>query len=120
MIEVTIGGGMRVVYHVRDVSLDATAGGLVGSVGQLTLIDGGTVSVPSNAVYGPDCRWAPENEGVAPDIKVGGPSNRSEFQQGKGHPRPGVSMVDFRHLLVLKFWEYRRACVSTSQGRSWG
>jgi tricorn protease len=47
-----------------------TGGGMVGIGGRLTLLNGGWLSVSSNAVYGPDGKWAPENEGVAPDIEV--------------------------------------------------
>jgi hypothetical protein len=51
----------------RDLDKPETEGGVVG---HLTLMDGGMITTPSNAVYGPDGKWASENEGVAPDIEV--------------------------------------------------
>jgi tricorn protease len=47
-----------------------TWGGLVGIPGNPGLLDGGTVSVPSFAIYSPDGKWEIENVGVAPDIEV--------------------------------------------------
>ena len=47
-----------------------TWGGLVGISGYPPLIDGGSVTSPSFAVYSPDGKWEIENEGVAPDIEV--------------------------------------------------
>ena len=34
------------------------------------MIKGRSFAVPANDVYGPDGKWAPENEGIAPDIEV--------------------------------------------------
>jgi tricorn protease len=36
----------------------------------LTLMDGGSVLVPANALYTPEGQWLGENEGIAPDIEV--------------------------------------------------
>ncbi|MDA0313049.1 MAG: PDZ domain-containing protein, partial [Gemmatimonadetes bacterium] len=48
-----------------------TWGGLVKSSVHYSLIDGGTVTAPDNAVFDPiNNRWVAENEGVAPDIEV--------------------------------------------------
>jgi tricorn protease len=33
-------------------------------------MDGGFVSAPSSAVWGPEGQWDAENEGIAPDIEV--------------------------------------------------
>jgi tricorn protease len=43
---------------------------MLGLGAPLTLIDGGEVSFPYWGLYSPDGMWAPENEGVAPDIEV--------------------------------------------------
>lgn len=45
-------------------------GGLVGTLGEALVIDGGGLSAPSLAFYDRDGKWAVENEGVAPDIEV--------------------------------------------------
>jgi tricorn protease len=47
-----------------------TWGGLVGISGYPPLIDGGSVTSPSFAIYSPEGKWEIENEGVAPDIEV--------------------------------------------------
>jgi tricorn protease len=47
-----------------------TWGGLVGRAGAPSLMDGGGVSAPSSAVWGPDGAWDAENVGIAPDIEV--------------------------------------------------
>jgi len=47
-----------------------TWGGLVGTLGVPTTIDGGGITAPSLAFYDLSGRWALENEGVAPDIEV--------------------------------------------------
>ncbi|QIL74639.1 PDZ domain-containing protein [Hymenobacter sp. HDW8] len=47
-----------------------TWGGLVGISGYPVLMDGGTVTSPSFAIYSPEGKWEIENEGVAPDIEV--------------------------------------------------
>jgi tricorn protease len=47
-----------------------TWGGLVGISGYPVLMDGGTVTSPSFAIYNPEGKWEIENVGVAPDIEV--------------------------------------------------
>ncbi len=47
-----------------------TWGGLVGIQGNLELIDGGSVTVPSFAYYQNDGTWGIEGHGVDPDIEV--------------------------------------------------
>ncbi|NKB69557.1 MAG: protease [Candidatus Latescibacteria bacterium] len=48
-----------------------TWGGLVKSSVHYSLIDGGTITAPDNAVFDPVARsWIGENEGVPPDIEV--------------------------------------------------
>lgn len=49
---------------------DRTWGGLIGISGAPTLIDGGTVTVPTFRMYNPDGSWFKEGHGVDPDIKV--------------------------------------------------
>ena len=55
-----------------------TWGGLVGTLGVPTTIDGGGITAPSLAFYDLKGKWAVENEGVAPDIEV-------EIHGGRGH-----------------------------------
>ena len=48
-----------------------TWGGLVKSSVHYSLVDGGALTAPDNAVFDPATRrWIAENEGVAPDIEV--------------------------------------------------
>jgi tricorn protease len=47
-----------------------TWGGLVGTLGIPSTIDGGGITAPSLAFYDLSGKWAVENEGVAPDIEV--------------------------------------------------
>jgi tricorn protease len=48
-----------------------TWGGLVKSSVHYSLIDGGALTAPDNAVFDPiNKRWIGENEGIAPDIEV--------------------------------------------------
>jgi len=47
-----------------------TWGGLIGISGAPTLIDGGTVTVPTFRMYNPDGTWFKEGYGVDPDIEV--------------------------------------------------
>jgi tricorn protease len=47
-----------------------TWGGLVGISMFVSLIDGGTVTVPDYRIYGTDGKWIIENVGVEPDIEV--------------------------------------------------
>jgi tricorn protease len=47
-----------------------TWGGLIGISGAPTLVDGGTVSVPTFRMYDPKGTWFAEGHGVEPDIEV--------------------------------------------------
>lgn len=47
-----------------------TWGGLIGISGAPSLIDGGTVTVPTFRMYYPNGEWFPEGHGVEPDIAV--------------------------------------------------
>jgi tricorn protease len=47
-----------------------TWGGLVGRAGAPPLMDGGFVTAPSSAVWGPSGEWDAENVGIPPDIEV--------------------------------------------------
>jgi tricorn protease len=47
-----------------------TWGGLIGISGAPSLIDGGTVTVPTFRMYDPDGSWFKEGHGVDPDIEV--------------------------------------------------
>jgi len=67
-------GGDSLAYFFKQAGLGPligtrTSGGLVGTV-DLTLIDGGQVSVPGFGVYNPEGKWLAENEGIAPDIEI--------------------------------------------------
>jgi tricorn protease len=58
-----------------------TWGGLVGTIGVPTTIDGGGITAPGLAFYDVNGKWAVENEGVAPDIEV----EYSAAEVMKGH-----------------------------------
>lgn len=47
-----------------------TWGGLIGISGAPTLIDGGSVTVPTFRMYDPDGKWFKEGHGVDPDFEV--------------------------------------------------
>ncbi|MBA3949318.1 MAG: PD40 domain-containing protein [Acidobacteria bacterium] len=47
-----------------------TWGGLVGTLGFPTLMDGGNITAPNLAIWTEDEGWIVENEGVPPDIEV--------------------------------------------------
>ncbi len=47
-----------------------TWGGLIGISGAPSLIDGGSVTVPTFRMYDPDGKWFKEGHGVDPDIEV--------------------------------------------------
>jgi tricorn protease len=47
-----------------------TWGGLIGLSGSPSLIDGGSVTVPTFRMYDPDGKWFREGHGVDPDIEV--------------------------------------------------
>jgi tricorn protease len=58
-----------------------TWGGLVGTIGVPTTIDGGGITAPGLAFYDVNGKWAVENEGIAPDIEV----EYSAAEVMKGH-----------------------------------
>ena len=45
-------------------------GGVRGIRGEWPLLDGGTITIPENALYGLDSQWVLENRGVEPDMTV--------------------------------------------------
>ncbi len=45
-------------------------GGVRGIRGEWHMMDGGYVTIPEDAMYTPDSKWAVENHGVDPDIEV--------------------------------------------------
>jgi len=47
-----------------------TWGGLVGTIGVPTTIDGGGITAPGLAFYDLNGKWSVENEGVTPDIEI--------------------------------------------------
>jgi tricorn protease len=47
-----------------------TWGGLIGISGSPSLIDGGSVTVPTFRMYNPDGTWFKEGHGVDPDLEV--------------------------------------------------
>ena len=57
-----------------------TWGGLIGISGSPSLIDGGSVTVPTFRMYNPDGTWFKEGYGVEPDIEV--PEDPSELAKG--------------------------------------
>ena len=48
----------------------AAWGGLIGITGAPTLIDGGSITVPTFREYSAESKWFPEGHGVDPDIAV--------------------------------------------------
>ncbi|HEV8195503.1 MAG TPA: PDZ domain-containing protein, partial [Gemmatimonadales bacterium] len=58
-----------------------TWGGLVGTLGTPSTIDGGGITAPNLAFYDLNGHWAIENEGIAPDIEV----DYSAAEVIKGH-----------------------------------
>lgn len=68
-------GGDLFPYLFKDAGLGPligtrTWGGLIGISGAPPLIDGGGITVPTLALYGPDGKWLIEGHGVEPDIEV--------------------------------------------------
>jgi len=49
---------------------ERTWGGLIGITGAPTLIDGGSITVPTFREYSAESKWFPEGHGVEPDIAV--------------------------------------------------
>ncbi|MEZ4588632.1 MAG: PDZ domain-containing protein [Gemmatimonadales bacterium] len=68
-------GGDAFPFFFREAKVgpligERTWGALIGISGVPTLIDGGSVTVPTFRMYGVDGRWFPEGHGVDPDIAV--------------------------------------------------
>ena len=68
-------GGDALPWYFRRMKLGPlvgkrTWGGLVGTLGFPTLMDGGTVTAPNLAFFSPEGEWEVENRGVAPDVDV--------------------------------------------------
>ena len=68
-------GGDLLPYYFRESGAGKlvgtrTWGGVVGLTGNPALIDGGSITVPTRATYGPDGTWVIEGWGVEPDIEV--------------------------------------------------
>jgi tricorn protease len=68
-------GGDALPWYFRKLEIGPlvgrrTWGGLVGIGGYPELIDGGTVTAPSEAIYGTTGQYEVENKGVAPDFEV--------------------------------------------------
>lgn len=57
-----------------------TWGGVIGISGAPTLIDGGSVTVPTFRMYDPDGNWFAEGHGVEPDVEV--KEDHSELAKG--------------------------------------
>ena len=67
------GDALPYYFHLRKLGPlvgTRTWGGLVGTLGTPSTIDGGGITAPTLAFYDLSGRWAVENEGVAPDIEV--------------------------------------------------
>jgi tricorn protease len=67
------GDALPYMFQQRRVGLlvgTRTWGGLVGTTGVPSTIDGGGMTAPSLAFYNAKGEWSVENEGVAPDIEV--------------------------------------------------
>ena len=68
-------GGDAFPYYFREAGLGPlvgmrTWGGLIGITGAPTLVDGGSITVPTFRQYSPMGEWFPEGRGVSPDIQV--------------------------------------------------
>jgi tricorn protease len=68
-------GGDALPYYFKLLEIGPiigtrTWGGLVGTTGFPSTIDGGGITAPNLAFYDLNGRWAVENEGVTPDIEV--------------------------------------------------
>ena len=67
------GDALPYMFHLRKLGPlvgTRTWGGLVGTLGGPTTIDGGGITAPSLAFYNLNGQWDVENIGVAPDIEV--------------------------------------------------
>jgi tricorn protease len=68
-------GGDALPWYFRKLGIgpivgERTWGGLIGIGGYPSLLDGGHVTAPRDAIYGLKGEWEVENHGVAPDIEV--------------------------------------------------
>jgi len=68
-------GGDAFPFYFREAGLGPvigtrTWGGLIGLSGSPSLVDGGSLSVPTFRFLTPEGQWGVENEGTAPDIEV--------------------------------------------------
>jgi tricorn protease len=68
-------GGDALPWYFRRMKLGPligkrTWGGLVGTLGFPTLMDGGSVTAPNLAFFSPEGEWEVENHGVPPDVDV--------------------------------------------------
>jgi tricorn protease len=67
------GDALPYMFHQRKIGPmvgKRTWGGLVGTLGVPSLIDGAGITAPILAFYDLSGKWAVENEGVAPDVEV--------------------------------------------------
>jgi len=67
------GDALPFYFHLRKIGPlvgTRTWGGLVGTLGAPTTIDGGSITAPSLAFYNLEGKWDVENLGIAPDIAV--------------------------------------------------
>src|SRR2546423_1741526 len=67
------GDALPYMFHLRRLGPlvgTRTWGGLVGTLGFPSTIDGGGITAPNLAFYDLSGKWAVENEGVTPDIEV--------------------------------------------------
>jgi tricorn protease len=67
------GDALPYMFHLRKLGPlvgTRTWGGLVGTLGFPSTIDGGGITAPNLAFYDLSGKWAVENEGVTPDIEV--------------------------------------------------
>jgi Uncharacterized protein related to the periplasmic component of the Tol biopolymer transport system len=76
-----------------------TWGGLIGVSGVPSLIDGGTVTVPTFRMYNPDGTWFREGHGVDPDIAV--PEDLSAMAKGID-PQLMRAITEAKNLLKTK------------------
>jgi Uncharacterized protein related to the periplasmic component of the Tol biopolymer transport system len=97
-------GGDAFPYYFRKKKLgpligSRTWGGLIGISGVPSLIDGGTVTVPTFRMYNPDGSWFREGHGVDPDIAV--PEDLSAMAKGID-PQLMRAITEAKNLLKTK------------------
>ena len=86
----TISPGRSVELKVGPIIGTRTWGGLVASSVPYPLLDGGTITAPSSAVFALNGEWPAEGEGIPPDIEVlstPSPSPRGATPAGTGSRR---------------------------------